>query len=440
MWFLSAASAATLVVDQTGHGDALTIEDALALAVDGDTIHIHAGTYVEGGLTLPVDNLTLTGAGPQHTIIDMSSWENASAFELSGNWTLVDIGFVAPLKGGTAVYYFNRDGGDTDVGVIQNCRFEGFNVTIYPTGPFDTLYVLDSVFVDPGYPIMTGFIGPSGPLHVENNVFVDANAIVLEEDYSADTGHFVFWNNTFIRGACGVARPGYRAYSTLEFKGNIAAGSVCGVSVADDRGDTVSHNLGHGLDHPFVYGENIEDAHDNLEADPEFCAWSSEMEWADMNLRLQEGSPAIDLLPTELSPSGSDNEGGSRPIDGDGDGRALSDAGAFEFGPARVCTSLPQDTGFDDTGYAVDTAVIDTQDSAPVDTQDSPRDSPADSLSDLPGDSPSRDSSTPDRPEPEPTCGCAGVGGALILPGLLLLALGRRRASVSSSCRRFAGR
>ena len=50
--------------------------------------------------------------------------------------------------------------------------------------------------------------------------------------------------------------------------------------------------------------------------------------------RLAAGSPAIDIGGADLVPGGSTDLAGSpRPVDGDGDGAALSDAGAFEFQP-----------------------------------------------------------------------------------------------------------
>ena len=429
MYLLSVAAAATIVVDQAGHGDTLTIEEALSLATDGDTIHIHAGVYAEKSMVAAVDNLTIRGAGPRHTILDMSSWSSGFGLQVSGNASISDMGFIGPKSGGTALYYVNRFGDDTDVGVIRNCRFEGFEVTIYPEGPFETLFVLDSVFAEPGWPVYTGFIGKSGPVQFENNVVIDGNSIHLEDDYPDYPGEHRVVGNTFVRGGCGAYRDGYYGETTLSFVGNVVVESSCGTALYEDRGDTVAYNVYSGVEGEFIHQARPENTHSNIDADPQFCSWSSEMALSDMDLRLLEYSPAIDVLPADYSPSGSDNEGGVRPIDGDGDGVARADAGAYEFDIARICSPRPQDTGFVDSGQPIDTAIYDTQDSSPID-------SPADSLTESQSTADSRSGDSGGKPPlPDPKCGCAAAGAWLVLPGLLLVLLGRRRRSLGPTVR-----
>jgi hypothetical protein len=58
--------------------------------------------------------------------------------------------------------------------------------------------------------------------------------------------------------------------------------------------------------------------------------------------RLSAGSPAIDIGGPDLIAGGSTDLGGNpRPVDGDGDGVALTDAGAFEYQPAPPSPPKP---------------------------------------------------------------------------------------------------
>ena len=57
----------TIVVAQDGSGDVVTITEGVALAVDGDTVLIRPGVYVES--VLITADITLTGDGPREGVI-----------------------------------------------------------------------------------------------------------------------------------------------------------------------------------------------------------------------------------------------------------------------------------------------------------------------------------------------------------------------------------
>ena len=72
----------------------------------------------------------------------------------------------------------------------------------------------------------------------------------------------------------------------------------------------------------------------NINADPLF------VDAAGGDFALTESSPALDHGDNGFAPSGPDLAGAQRIVDGDGDGEAVVDMGAFEFGRATTISSL----------------------------------------------------------------------------------------------------
>ena len=90
MWsiLLMRAHATTWVVDPSGAGDALTITDGVALAADGDTVEIRAGTYYESDVYSSSENLTIRGDGAETTILDGSLSPGMTALGLHATTAL----------------------------------------------------------------------------------------------------------------------------------------------------------------------------------------------------------------------------------------------------------------------------------------------------------------------------------------------------------------
>jgi len=117
--------------------------------------------------------------------------------------------------------------------------------------------------------------------------------------------------------------------SGAQFFGTIIAGNSSG-----DCGGIFIESLGYNVS---TSDCNLIDPTDSPDTDP-LLGPLQDNGGPTLTHALQEGSPAIDSADNELFclDIGIDQTGTGRPVDGDGDGTAICDAGAFEFVPAAV--------------------------------------------------------------------------------------------------------
>ena len=98
--FTSALSARTIVVDQSGGGDYLTIKEGVNAARDGDDVLVNPGIYRES-IIIRNKEIRILGSGPAATAIYSSTYYGINFGDDSKGSSIV--GFSITSAGGTAV-------------------------------------------------------------------------------------------------------------------------------------------------------------------------------------------------------------------------------------------------------------------------------------------------------------------------------------------------
>jgi hypothetical protein len=312
------ARAATIRVPD----DYASIQAAIDAAVDGDEIVVAAGTYKEAidfkGKAVHLHSLD----GPETTIINATGLQATVVKCASGE------GSGTVLEGFTVTGgYFGGMNNNASSPTVINCRFRGN--TCYNFG--------GGMRNDRSSPIVTGctFSGNSATF--------------------GDEGHE------------GGGMYNHRSSPTITgctFVGNTAAlgGGIYNSSLVDDNVVTVSNCILWGDPHEIsIYGGNAVvrfsdvqggfDGDGNIDVDPRFVrnpsdggdGWGDDPETPDFDessnddfgdLRLTADSPCIDAGDPAFDPPPGerDLDGHKRLWDGDDDGTAIVDMGAYEFG------------------------------------------------------------------------------------------------------------
>lgn len=322
----NSATATTTVGSSAG-----SIQGLIDAANSGDTVLVPPGLYVSG-INFNGKNITLaSSAGPASTILN------------GNNGTAVQMGPGGTIRGFTitgARAYFGAGIAVSGTGsMISGNIFDGnsaytggYGAAIGGNGASPTIE--RNIFRNNGCygdtqstaGVVT-FINSSSPTIV-NNIFENNPCRGLNLSLTSGNTPLVI-NNTFVGNSVAIRVSRLVSQVTQTYRNNVLFQNGIGLEVefgSESDNPVWQNNLVFGNNTDYLGIANQTGLNSNISADPLFVGVSTG------DYHLQTGSPAIDAGSALGAPS-IDFDGTPRPLDGNGDGTATVDIGAFEFSP-----------------------------------------------------------------------------------------------------------
>jgi Ca2+-binding RTX toxin-like protein len=354
------------------------LDSAAASAADPDTIVIGPGHYSPTGATgfaYSADLLTLVGAGTGATRLTFGAGDNGTGLSLSGNGIEAS-GFRMHLPRGSLNTGINANGdveladvevtGDAAAQSPSGVRLAGGALLRDSTVELPRGFATDSMGVQASFTAGTALVRDSTIIASRTVYAQEGPDITVERSRLAGNSaievydvHGVVSDSVF--EADGVA-AGARAFTSQVISGdtrldiqNVSAFArgvpdSTALTAFESGGHTATLHVGASAFHGFKFGTSAfgttdlqltetllgEESNDGTPAtlvdpvtgDPGF------VDTAGRDYRLRADSQLVDRATMLTTPSATDIGGGARFVDGDGDGTAVLDVGAFEFQPA----------------------------------------------------------------------------------------------------------